>query len=78
MIKWMANMKNNGNKKDGKNLNVLGRCDLPYVVKDKKIMDLNKKEMVCGKNECFSATKCSLKLFELKYKISEVETNGTT
>ena len=48
MIKWMANLKSRG-----KNLSVLGRCELPFAVKDKKIVDLTKKEMVCGKNELF-------------------------
>ena len=47
MIKWMANMKSKG-----RSLSVLGRCELPFAVKDKKIVDLNKKEMVCGKNNC--------------------------
>ena len=47
MIKWMANMKSKG-----RNLSVLGRCEFPFAVKGEKIMDLNKKEMVCGKNNC--------------------------
>ena len=37
-------------KNKGKKLNVQGRCDLPYAVKGKKVNDLNKNKMVCGKN----------------------------
>ena len=39
-------------KSKGRSLSVLGRCELPFAVKGEKIMDLNKKEMVCGKNNC--------------------------
>ena len=38
-------------KSRGRSLSVLGRCELPFAVKDKKIMDLTKKEMDCGKIE---------------------------
>lgn len=40
-VKWMVNV--------GKDLNVQGRCDRPYRVKDNKVSQLNKKDMVCGK-----------------------------
>lgn len=48
IIKWIANLKNRGT---GKTPSVLGRCEHPFAVKDKKIVDLSRKEMVCGKNE---------------------------
>ena len=37
----------------GNDLNVQGRCDRPYRVKDNKVSELNKKEMVCGKKLIF-------------------------
>ena len=43
-LKWLVKWINGG-----KEMNVQGRCDRPYRVKDDKITELNKKEMVCGK-----------------------------
>ena len=45
MINWMSKMKSRG-----KNVNVQGKCDHPYAVKDKRVNDLRKNQMVCGKN----------------------------
>lgn len=42
MVKWMA-------ANDRRDLNVQGRCDRPFRMKDNKVAQLNKKEMVCGK-----------------------------
>ncbi|XP_078355144.1 adhesion G protein-coupled receptor A3-like [Oculina patagonica] len=42
MVKWMA-------ANDRRDLNVQGRCDRPFRMKDNKVAQLNKKEMVCDK-----------------------------